>query len=182
MSRWAWTTTGLRLRSNLLIALALVMVLAALAAGLARLALPGFAAVTLAFGFARLMERPWLISRLAAPGGVLALSQTMAVQVALVLALYWLGTGLSVLTDWQPLLPLWLPAAVVVGAALLSRLIWRPLPPEWDGFLDEATETLNRMAAETEAMNRPEDRPVDRPENGDDTAKTPPRTPGGRQG
>jgi hypothetical protein len=44
----------------------------------------------------------------------------------------------------------------ILLAAWVSRLMWRPIPPEMAGFLDEATETLTRMAAELSA-----DAPID---------------------
>ncbi len=182
MTNWAWTTQGLRIRSNLLLAFAFFTILAGLAAGLAAQGWPGFLAVALACCIARLMERPWLVTRIGVPGSVEALFQALVVQVAVVFVLYLLGFGLSAITGWRPALPLWLPAGVVLTSALLSRLIWRPMPPEWDGFLDEATETLNRMAAETEAMNRPEGGSQMGPEYRADTAQTPDRDAGGRQG
>jgi len=152
MKGWGWTTRGLRTRANLLLALSMVIVLAGICAGLAAHGWQGFLAVVAAYCIARVMERPWLVSRMGQPGGNLALSQTLAVQVALVLALYWLGFGISTLTGWQPALPVWMPAAVIIASAVLSRMIWRPMPPEWDSFLDESTEKLTTMVAEIKAM------------------------------
>ena len=161
MTGWAWTTRGLRLRSRLLMALVFAGILAGLAAGMAAQGWPGLLAVALAFCIAGLMERPWLVSRIGAPGTAAALVQLLAGRAAFALLLYGVGFSLSSLSGWWPVLPFWLPALVVLATAVLSRMIWRPMPPEWDGFLDEATGTLDRMGAEIDAMAR-------RDEGGDD--------------
>ncbi|WP_028031596.1 hypothetical protein [Gemmobacter nectariphilus] len=140
-----WSAPGLRLRGRLLILTGIVMMLAALAAGLAGHGLAGFALMAAAFAVARLLARPWLLGKPA------DLSRDLAGQVALVLVLFWLGVGIGAATGWHPALPLWLPAPIALAAGGLARLIWRPMPPEMDGFLDEATETLTRMAADFSA-------------------------------
>ncbi|MFN3293184.1 MAG: hypothetical protein ACK4S2_00045 [Gemmobacter sp.] len=137
--RLAWKARGL-------LALGLAMMLAALASGAAGHGLAGFVLVTAGFVAARLLARPWLLTRLAQPGGAQALSRDIAGQVLLVLVLFWMGVGFAALTGWRPDLPLWLPPVACLGAGALSRAIWRPMPPEMDRFLDEATETLTRMA------------------------------------
>ena len=145
MRGWWSSASGLRLRGGLLVATGIAMMLAALSAGLAGHGLAGFVLMALAFMAARLLARPWLLARPA------ALSRDLAGQVALVLVLFWLGVGIGALTGWHPALPLWLPVATALVAGGLARLIWRPMPPEMDGFLDEAAETLTRMAADFSA-------------------------------
>lgn len=152
MTNWAWTTQGLRLRSRLLMVLVFAGILAGLAAGMAAQGGLGLLALALAFCIAGLMERPWLVTRIGAPGSGPALVQLLVGRIGFAFVLYGVGFGLASLTGWWPVVPLWLPVGAVLGAAVLSRIIWRPMPPEWDGFLDEATEKLTRMNAEIEAM------------------------------
>lgn len=141
-----WSARRLAWKARGLLALGLVMMLAAMASGAAGHGLAGFVPVAAVFVASRLLTRPWLVTRLAQPGGVQALSWDIGGQVLLVLVLFWLGVGIAALTDWQPDLPLWLPPALCLGAGVVSRAIWRPMPPEMGRFLDEATETLTRMA------------------------------------
>ncbi len=129
------------MRARLLVALGAAMMLAALVSGLAGHGAMGFGPMALVFVVARLLARPWLLAR-----GAAALSREMAGQVALVLALFWLGVGIGAVTGWHPVLPVWLPPAAALAAGLVSRLIWKPLPPEFDRFLDEATAALSGMA------------------------------------
>lgn len=146
-----WSTGGLMMRARVLMALGMVMMLAAAAAGIAGHGLPGFGLMVGAFWVARLLGKPWLVTRAGQTGGAAALSRELAGQVAVVLVVFWLGVGIGWATGWHPVLPLWLPVAVALAAGIVSRLIWRPMPPEFDSFLDEATATITRM---TEDLQR----------------------------
>ena len=158
MTSWAWTTQGLRIRSHLLLVLVFASILAGLASGMAAQGWPGILALALTFCIAGLVERPWLVTRMGAPGSVPALLQLLTGRILFALALYLVGFGLSSLSGWWPTIPLWLPALAVLAAAVVSRMIWRPLPPDWDEFVDEATEKLDRMGAEIDAMALRKDR------------------------
>lgn len=133
-----WSAAGLRLRAQALLGLSMVMLVLGVVPGLAGHGWPGFAAMAAAFVLARLLAKPWLLQRLGQPGGPARLSADVAGQVVVALALFWLGYGIAVATGWQPALGFWLPPAMALAAGSLSRLIWRPMPPEWDGLLDEA--------------------------------------------
>ena len=141
-----------RLIAHALLALGGLVVAAALASGLARQGLAGFATVAAAFIATRLLAKPWLVTRLDLAG----LAREAAGQVALVLVLFWAGVGLSHLTGWQPALPLWAPVLCILGAGLASRALWRPWPPEVEGFVDQATDQLNRLAQEIAATSPPD--------------------------
>lgn len=136
-------TGALQVRARAVLALGLGMMAAVVAAGLAGQGLAGFGLVALGLAVARVLARPWLL-RIGQPGGVLRLSSDLAGQVALALVLFWLGVGLAALAGWSPALPLWAPLAAIVVAAGLSHALWRPIPPEMETFLDEATEALTR--------------------------------------
>jgi len=132
----------LRLIANALLALGALAMAAALASGLARQGFAGFALVAAAFIAMRLLAKPWLVSR----GYLAGLTLEAAGQVALVLVLFWVGVGLSQASGWQPALPLWAPMLCILGAGLAARALWRPLPPEFDSFLDDVTAQLDTMA------------------------------------
>lgn len=151
-----WSTGGLRMRARALLALGVVMMLAAGASGMAGHGLAGFGLMIAAFWLARLLGKPWLVTRAGDPGGLAALSRELAGQVAVVLVVFWLGVGIGWAMGWQPDLPLWLPVAVALAAGLLSRVIWRPLQPEFETFLDEATATLTRMNDQMQAELLPD--------------------------
>lgn len=151
-----WSTGGLMMRARVLMALGVVMMLAAAMAGIAGHGLAGFGLMVAAFWLARLLGKPWLVTRAGQPGGAAALSRELAGQVAVVLVVFWLGVGIGWATGWHPVLPLGLPVAVALAAGILSRLVWRPMPPEFDSFLDEATATITRMTEDLQRDLPPE--------------------------
>lgn len=138
-----WSARGLRVRTWALLALSLLMLTGGLMAGLAGHGQAGLAAIAAVFVWARLLAKPWLLTRLRQSGGLSALLGDLAGQVLVAMALFWLGVGLSWLLDWQPGIGFWVPPGLAAAAGMASRLIWRPLPPEWDGFLDEAIAGIN---------------------------------------
>ncbi len=142
-----WSARGLRLRAALLFALSILMLIAGLLPGLAGHGLAGFAAVAAVYVWMRLLAKPWLIAGLRHGGGARALAQDLAGQVLVALVLFWLGTLLALVWHWEASVNFWLPPALALVGGSLSRLIWRPMPPEWDGFLDEAVAGIQAAAA-----------------------------------
>lgn len=151
-----WSARSLEWKARGLLALGVVMMLAVVVSGASGHGPTGFALAAAGFAVARLVAKPWLVTRAGQHGGARALSSEIGGQVVLVLVLFWLGVALAVFTGWAPVNPVWGPLFFILMAAWISRLLWRPIPPEMDGFLDEATETLTRMAAELSA-----DAPID---------------------
>lgn len=141
------TAAALEWKARGLLALGLVMMLAVVATGMAGHGLAGFALAAGGLAGARLLARPWLLTRLRETGGPGRLMADLGGQVALALGLFWLGVVLALGTGWQPALPLAAPVAVIVAASGLSRRLWRPVPPETDAFLTEATEAVTRAAS-----------------------------------
>lgn len=147
-----WTARGLKLRSTALLVLAAVILLSTFVAGWAAAGMADAAPLVVAWLLARLVEKPWLVTRLRSPGGPGRLAREMALQVALSLLLFAAGGGLAALIGWHPPVAPLAAAALVLAAAGLSRAIWRPLPPEWDSFMDEAVSELTDMAADLQAQ------------------------------
>lgn len=120
--------------------------------------LPVFVA---AFFLWLLLMRPGLAGN--AEGGAGRALATLAgsalVQVVLVLLVYGLGRGLSVLTGGPAAVPLWLAAALSLTALPLARIA---LPSgagdaEMDRFLDDALRDIEGLAARDPAEAPPED-------------------------
>lgn len=146
-----WSARALEWKARGLLVLGGVMMLAVVVSGGSGHGPTGFALAAVGFVVARLIAKPWLVTRLGDPGGLRAVSGEIAGQVALVLVLFWLGVGVAVFTGWAPNYPVWGPVFVILPAAWVSRLMWRPIPPEMAHFLDEATDTLTRMSADLSA-------------------------------
>lgn len=151
-----WSARGLEWKARGLLALGLGMMLAVVASGASGHGPTGFAFAAVGLVVARLMAKPWLVVRAGAPGGARALSWDIGGQVLLALVLFWFGVALAVFTGWAPGLPVWGPVFCILLAAWVSRMIWRPIPPEMDSVLDDATATLTQMAA-----GAPDDDPDD---------------------
>lgn len=138
-----WSARGLRVRAAVLLGLSIVMLIAGVLPGLAGHGLPGFAAIAAVYVWARMIAKPWLVTGLRQPGGLRRLLLDLAGQVLVALLMFWLGVLLALVLVWEASINLWLPPVLAVAGASLSRLVWRPLPPEWDGFLDEAIAGIN---------------------------------------
>lgn len=115
---------------------------APLAAGLGGHGVAMLVTLWAAFAAAKLLGQPWLLE-----GDAAALARLGAGLAVVVVVLWALGLGLSGLSGWQPAVPLWLPPALVLGAAVLTRALWKPMPPDprLDALLDGA---LSALAAE----------------------------------
>lgn len=133
-----WSARGLSLRTNALLALAGVSAAAPLAAGLAGHGGATIVALIAAFVFAEVLGKPWVLPDAPTWRALAPLARQAAWKTAGVLALYGIGAGVAALTGWRPGVPLWLPVAMAVGAALASRAIWRPLPPDFATVIDNA--------------------------------------------
>lgn len=121
---------GIRLRGAIYVLLSVVTLIALINTGWAQLGPLGFALTATALCAARLLNRPWLLARRAEPGGPMALSREVAGQVALALALFWIGYGLSYLTQYSPDFGTGRLAAVILIAGVLRRRICpRASPP-----------------------------------------------------
>jgi hypothetical protein len=136
------TGRNLALRAGVLQAGVGATLAAPVAAGLAGHGAAMLALLWAGFAAAKLMAEPWLLTGAGARPS--ALATLLAGQAAVVAALWALGLGLSALTGWRPALPLWLPLALVLGAAVLGRAVWTPRPPDprLDALLDEAVARL----------------------------------------
>lgn len=171
-----WTARGLKLRSMALLVLAAVILLSTFVAGWAAAGMADAVPLVLAWVLARLVEKPWLVTRLRTPGGPGRLLGEMALQVVLSLLLFAAGGGLAALSGWQPPVAPLAAAALVLAAAGLSRAIWRPLPPEREAVLDESASDLEDLPegpqaqqadeAEAEALARVQARLDALPERG----------------
>lgn len=133
-----WSARGLRLRAATLFALSMGMLAVGLLPGLAGHGLAGFAAMAAVFVWMRLLAKPWLLSGLSQAGGWRRLVSDLGGQVLVALVLFWLGTAAALIWVSEGSVNFWLPPALALAAGSLSRLIWRPMPPEWDGFLEDA--------------------------------------------
>jgi hypothetical protein len=121
-----------------------VTLAAPIAAGLGGHGLAMLVTLWAAFAAAKLLGAPWLLA-----GDAASLARLCAGMGVVVVALWTLGLGLSGLSGWQPGVPLWLPPALVLGAAALSRALWKPIPPDprLDALLDDAIATLSARPA-----------------------------------
>ena len=113
-------------RRALYLALSLVVLMALLNTGWARLGPLGFGLTLCAFLTGRLINRPWLLADWRAGRGAGPLSQELAGQTLLALSLFWIGFCLSHLTNWSPEFAVGRPAGVILVVAGLRRWLFPP--------------------------------------------------------
>lgn len=167
------TTPGhTRVRAALYAALSLVTLVALTKTGWARLGPLGFGLTLSALFAARLLNRPWLYAGWRRPGKLSALARDLGGQAALALCLFWLGFGLSHLTNWSPDFGVGRPAAVILVVGGLRCWLFpphlrgaaaRPAPPDLGRALESlSSEAVSRhQLQELLALCRKE-MPVDR--------------------
>ncbi|NKX44968.1 hypothetical protein [Roseicyclus persicicus] len=140
------TAAGLRRTANILLLLGIAMMAAAMLAGSAGHGLQGALLSAAALIVARVMAKPWLVTRIGQPGMAMRLAGEAAGQAGLAFLLVWAGGGVAALTGMGTPAPLWLPPVMILALALVMRAVWRPVPLEVDGLLDDAIASVERAA------------------------------------
>ena len=120
------STRRRRGRAMLYAVLSLITLVALTNTGWARLGPLGFGLTLTSLLVARLMNRPWLYRNWRGGGALLPLSRDLGGQAALALCLFWLGYGLSHLTQWSPDFAVGRPAAVILMVGGLRRWLFPP--------------------------------------------------------
>lgn len=137
-----------RSREGLALAVASLALAAPLFAGLAAHDAPAVAAVVAAYLAALFVTAPGTASW----GEILA---RLGGGALMALSLYGAGLGIGWGTGWQPPVPVWLPAGLLVAVAVLWRIMVPPVPSGMDRFLDRANRELETAAAGGPARTAP---------------------------